>query len=338
MLLASSIRYGGLLVSPEDCDYTSFKHLGLLCPICKRSVFLVAPKQRGKHTRKNKAGQLVDVKESSVSAYFAHHPEVDRSTVDDCELRSTKISPLQRLAAENNSRNQRAKILRTHFWKILLSNPKLDGIDEAKPLIETLLFRSSVYNELHTKRIYQLLIDELCGRFTHPQNIEFTKKTITNGLLKWREDIVTGKVFVPIRLQNYLNIWSNTLDLKMQSAIVCEALDYICSKKQRAILEKLVSLAIYNWLLAVAIASTNSNLDPTQLDKIFNSYSNLKPVALEQINTMGSKMTPYLISASQRLIGIDNEQLSGLYYFVRDDVANSLGMVDWAGEFERLEK
>jgi hypothetical protein len=54
MLLASSIRYGGILVEAPECDYNSFKHLGLLCPICKRSVFLVAPKMRPAHNRKIK--------------------------------------------------------------------------------------------------------------------------------------------------------------------------------------------------------------------------------------------------------------------------------------------
>jgi hypothetical protein len=76
VLLASSIRFGGLLVEASDCDYTSFKHLGLLCPICKRSVFLVGAKQRATHTRKNKAGDfrnLIGVSElaSSLDNYMS---------------------------------------------------------------------------------------------------------------------------------------------------------------------------------------------------------------------------------------------------------------------------
>jgi len=77
MLTASSIRYGEMLVDAAECDYTSFKHLGLLCPICKRSVFLVKEAVRSATQRKKKDGSTCEVKGSNVVSYFAHHPEID---------------------------------------------------------------------------------------------------------------------------------------------------------------------------------------------------------------------------------------------------------------------
>lgn len=41
MQLASSLRYGGLLVKAVDCDHEAYRNLGLVCPNCHESVFMV---------------------------------------------------------------------------------------------------------------------------------------------------------------------------------------------------------------------------------------------------------------------------------------------------------
>jgi hypothetical protein len=41
MLEARAIYRAGNLVNAGDCDYESFKELGLICPFCDEPVFVV---------------------------------------------------------------------------------------------------------------------------------------------------------------------------------------------------------------------------------------------------------------------------------------------------------
>jgi hypothetical protein len=76
MKFAASIRYGGELVEPQECDYNDYKYLGLLCPECKSPVFLVKSQVRSRLE-----------KTYAVSAHFSHFKEVDPTYAQKCELR-----------------------------------------------------------------------------------------------------------------------------------------------------------------------------------------------------------------------------------------------------------
>jgi hypothetical protein len=67
---------------------------------------------------------------------------------------------------------------------------------------------------------------------------------------------------------------------------------------------------------------------------VFNMYS--MPTAPDpQLDPhFGDK----LLDSLRMLIGLDAIQFQALLGFVRDDVAQSLSMIDWAGEFEKLQK
>jgi hypothetical protein len=84
MKFAASMRYGGELVEASECNYDDYKHLGLLCPECKSSVFLVAGSMR---SRKEKT--------FDVSAHFSHFKNVAPTLVQKCELRVAKCCSLQ---------------------------------------------------------------------------------------------------------------------------------------------------------------------------------------------------------------------------------------------------
>lgn len=331
MLLASSIRYGGLLIEAGDCDYTSFKHLGLTCPICKRSVFLVAPTQRQAHNRKNKAGELIAVKESSVVSYFAHHPEIDRSTVDDCELRSAKITHLQRLQSETTSRNQRRKILQNHCWKIITTSLNLPDCEEVSKLLRSTFESSQMNRSFNAKKLYDLLIETLCNQWSLPGQLDHTKSTLEDGMLKWSADILSRPERIPSEVRSAMVRWSQTLELKMQTAIVKEVIDFTATKMQRPILIKVIESAIYKWLMATTIAGYEPEI--SKRIEIFNLYYLRADMMPNLPDTFGVD----LIKSVQMLIGLDRLQFAALFYFIRDDVAQSFSMIDWAGEFERLD-
>lgn len=331
MLLASSIRYGGLLIDAGDCNYTSFKHLGLTCPICKRSVFLVAPTQRQAHNRKNKAGESIAVKESTVVAYFAHHPEVDRSTVDDCELRSAKITPIQRLQAETTSRNQRRKILQSHCWKIIKTSLNLPDCEEVSKLLRS-TFESAQMNRSHNaQKLYSLLIESLCAQWCLPGQLKDTKSTIEEGMMKWSADILSRPERMPREVRDAMVRWSQTLELKMQSAIVQEVIDFTATKMQRPILVTVIESAIYKWLMARTMASYEPDI--AKRVEIFNLYY----LRADMLPSLPDTFGVDIIKSVRELIALDRMQFEALFYFVRDDVAQSFSMIDWAGEFERLD-
>jgi len=331
MLLASSIRYGGLLIEAGDCDYNSFKHLGLLCPICKRSVFLVAPTQRQAHNRKNKAGESIAVKGSSVVSHFAHHPEVDRSTVDDCELRSAKITLIQRLQAETTSRNQRRKILQSHCWKIIKTSLNLPDCEEVSTLLRS-TFECAQMNRSHNvKKLYDLLIESLCAQWCLPSQLEHTQSTLEEGMMKWSSDILARPERMPKEIRDAMVRWGQTLELKMQAAIVKEAMAFTSTKMQRPILIKIIESAIYKWLMARTMAGYEPDI--AKRVEIFNLYYLRADMLPNLPDTFGVD----LISSVRELIALDRVQFESLFYFVRDDVAQSFSMIDWAGEFERLD-
>jgi hypothetical protein len=78
-------------------------------------VFLVKETDRAATERKNRDGSTSLVKGSHVKSYFAHHPEVDKAIINDCELRSSQITAVKRLYLETKARNQRQRVMQAHF-------------------------------------------------------------------------------------------------------------------------------------------------------------------------------------------------------------------------------
>lgn len=68
MQQAVSMFLGGEIINAKDCNHTSNKELGLICPICKKAVFLV------KVCTKQRNGKVFDV-----PAHFNHY--LEKSTI-----------------------------------------------------------------------------------------------------------------------------------------------------------------------------------------------------------------------------------------------------------------
>ena len=324
---AQAMRYGGLFVQASECDYTSFKHQGLLCPICKKSVFLVAGSERSPHQRTLKSGAVSEVKLAKVDAYFAHHPDTDKTSVEACELRSTQITQAQKALVAAQSRGQRQKALQAHCWKILKTSIALVDIDNTPTLLYSLWEVATKHyrEEKAAKRMYQLLIKNLCDQFRIPANISYIKSISGARIEQWVA--IQQEFFVHPTLHPMFETWQSHLDLKMQEAITCEVLDFVSQIRQNPILSTLIEQAVYNFILTDAINLRTKQHGIEQTIRHFNN--------IDLIND--HSVLKNMLSITQDLTRMNQERFGDLFMYVCEDVSQSIFLTNWASEFQRLE-
>lgn len=106
MDVAASLYKGGELFKANDCDYNSSRELGLICPLCKESVFLV----RG-------FGRTVNGKFQSVQSAWRHYRTTPETVF--CDRRSlTKEGKEQLKQLGGKAQGQRLKLFNRRFWDI----------------------------------------------------------------------------------------------------------------------------------------------------------------------------------------------------------------------------
>lgn len=109
MKIAKSLKYGGELISAEECNYESFKSLMPVCPNCSEPLFL---RMGGQRT--SKLG-----KEYSVHSHWCHFKGVSEEQVAGCELRVSGFTDEDRKKIANKARGQRLKVIQRRIWRIL---------------------------------------------------------------------------------------------------------------------------------------------------------------------------------------------------------------------------
>jgi hypothetical protein len=275
----------------------------------------------------------VAVKESSVVAYFAHHPEVDRTHVDECELRSGQITVIQRQSIETKSRNQRRKILQNHCWKIIKTSLNLSDVERIPEILESKFTIISHRSQLDSKKVFDSLVERLCDSFSHPTFLKIIKENLKNCMMIWRDDILTKPHRCPDYMRSALLLWSQTLEMKIQVAIVCEAIDFVSQKMQRPILSRLVYSGLYKSCMRQAMFTN----EMSRSDKV-DIASTYAMSAFEQYPSLNSAFKAKMLEVLEFLMNIKYDNFINLFGSVSDDVAQSLSMIDWAGEFERLEQ
>ena len=329
---AQSMRYGGLFVQASECDYTSFKHQGLLCPCCKKTVFLVAGSERSPHQRTLKDGSVREVKQAKIEAYFAHHPDTEKSSVEACELRSTQITQAQKALIAAQARGQRQKALQAHCWKILKTSIKLADIDTTPKLLYAFWERATSHyrEEKAAKRMYQLLISNLCDQFRIPAQLAHTKSTLGDGIERWANESQQEMTIDPSMIPLF-EVWRSQLDQKMQEAIACEVLDFVSQIRQTPILTALIENAVYNYILSGAVAAKYSK----SVEDVTRFFNKIIP---DQSSAVDEQLIGYMLDIIQHaLLRMNKKQFEACFNYVRDDVAQSIVFTDWAGEFQRLE-
>lgn len=323
MRTASSIRYGGMLVESSECDYNSFKHLGLLCPICKRSVFLVKETTRSATERKLKDGSTTQVKGSNVSSYFAHHPEVDKNIVNDCELRSSQITSTQRLLAHTVARNQRQKILKCHITKMLKSSPALAYMENYRFIVEGSWKSQHIGN--NRKAMFELneLIMAIIKNITTVSDatthnvieksfIYFNRMSETISQLSDEEIIKFDLRGNDKEVFNHVKKWFGEVESSMQKKISFEVWEFLKNSKKKQLLENLIYVSVHH---VIGKRLHNQGIKN-------NSDETWMLTFMSEIRT---------------LIGMTKSELNEFSGWVLFEACYLIISVDWAEQFESAE-
>jgi len=99
MDIAKAMYKGGKIIHANECDFSSYKNLGLLCPFCSQEVCL-----RKGNIRK---------------PYFAHFPTTSSRQVEDCELRASVFGNSTETSNFIEDRGQRLEIFKKHFLEMI---------------------------------------------------------------------------------------------------------------------------------------------------------------------------------------------------------------------------
>lgn len=144
MLVAKSLRYGGIYVDAKKCDRESYIRLGLLCPVCSSPVFYVGSQNRKPHTRKSKES-IVQVKASTVEAFFSHFEADKNSLLCEARTNPSRANPTKKQVTEGekNFQKQSLKIFQAHFLSMLTTSHLMAGYEQDVVFYVTSLVRES---------------------------------------------------------------------------------------------------------------------------------------------------------------------------------------------------
>lgn len=336
MQYAKSLRFAGMLLNAQECDYKDFINHGLRCPNCGGTVFLVAGSERQVHSRKLKTGESVSVKASVLPAHFSHH-STDRSQIADCELRSARMTSVQRQAFQSQARGQVARIFRQKFFAMLKTSIKLQDCDSINTILLDYWQRASLRQPIAAKAQLFTLVDMLCRQFKSSGQLKHSKEGLERAIERWGNQIIEKPGSIPFPYREQFKSWSNVLDRQMQTLIVSEALDYLCHKAQSDVLRHMVECAVYNWIMArstmSALVLKKGHISKDELAVIYDA---LMPHS-QHPNLSASELSNAMVNSTRSLIGLDCEEFEALFAFVRDDVVQMLTFVSWADEFEKRE-
>jgi hypothetical protein len=342
----SAIKYGGLFVEADDpkINYDSFKDLGLICPICKATVFWNRGSQRGTHERKKTNGQSIKVKGSSVAPFFSHHPATNAAEAAACEARMAKLSDGVRQQIEAKARNQRQKVFRTKLWRIINTSWRMR---DEQGLLE---YRGHVFSSIAAltgvmkysdespvtdavmqpvKALYLSILERLLDQFLLPEQLRHTKETILSAIGKWQDLCLTESNSTDVLLDEYgaFSEFFVSMNARYQTMVVSEVLDHLCLPRQRDLLLSVIEHALSNHLASSLQA--NSAKSVADVDRIFNKIAPDHIVEVDPAQFFEVIKT-YLISGS------DQEVFAQMFYYVRDDVVLILAMIDWFKSFSEV--
>ncbi|KJH69623.1 hypothetical protein [Aliterella atlantica] len=317
MQLASSIRYGGIFVKAADCDYEAYRNLGLICPNCHESVFLV--QQHDRHYTKT-------TKVTSVAAHFNHRPDKSTDAMQECELRVKQITPAEIERRENASRSQRLRLFNRHLWNILQTCYKLKTFDESVILLKS-GFKLVAENPNQAQAIFQVYIELLTTIFVNEvPRIHDESEYCVERLIKKteKEQLVKNE-----SLQFLLAVWRQKIDKKMHIAIYNEVVDCLVQKKHLLILQNLATLGLYNFVCITAICKEKQ----LPINERLTAYNSLH----SQTTNINELVICEVFSNLVDVFCSNNKQaMEAIAAFVRDDVLETIAFTPWAEGFEKF--
>lgn len=207
---AKSIYLGGDIVAAEDCDYESYRSLGLTCPFCNEAVFL-----RTAFFRKGVE------KDTEVNPHFVHFPSSLAKNGADCERRSLSKegrAEIERIKVE--ARNQRLKLYNDRLWDMFsigMGKHEVDLVQDRRSFSHSLTYKEIEHISSINAKIYKI----------------FSKKWADNGCRKAHQELRENLDFWLGELENILN-WDYGDDgndeARRKITIPVEAADEISSE------------------------------------------------------------------------------------------------------------
>lgn len=317
MQLASSIRYGGLLVNARDCDYEAYRNLGLVCPNCHESVFLVQGHER--HYSKTS-------KTTTVNAHFNHRADKSANAIALCELRVKQISPAEIRRRENASKNQRLRLFNRHLWNILQTCYKLDNFAQRQKLV-TEGFTKACPSSRAALQVKKGYVSFICDFMSKESDFIISEADFFISNL--RSKVTEEQLVLHESLKIILALWRQQIDARMQVEIYKEVVASLLQKKHLPILEKLIEISLHNFIVVTAL-SLESNLKDEERLQMFNSFFpaniGLKPEIVDGV----------FQALVETYVTKNEERIRAVYHFVRDDILETIALTPWAEGFEKF--
>jgi len=218
-----SMYHGGELVSALDCDFESYRELGLLCPFCNEPVYLCGETVR----QSSKTHKL-----SYIRPHFKHFPGGDPLDFD-CEKRAISAEGKRYLdAIRAERRGQRLELFNRYFLEIFFSRfevrPMPPGLD---PKDWKSLF--GIRKTSWLKKVGSIACELNLIRKLWSSNLE----EIHAAAERWTDCPVTEE-------ENEKNkeffAFLASIDLKLQRMIVGEIIDWLATRSAGS---------AWNWLI-----------------------------------------------------------------------------------------
>lgn len=241
MRYAVAMYRAGFQVDANDCNYDSFKELGLLCPFCKEAVYW----SRGSEYVRE--GQKL-----SARARFSHYGS-DDPTAQQCELRAKRKEGREYLKQlEIESKNQRLKLFNDYFWEMLqsqrpipipreklLRNKKWFG---AKRLTEFSRITAKRWKKREVEGLnYELVAKtfEVVNQHKNSTSAEEQRMLVDfKKTHKKLEEIESYRAFVAKETQRQAD-WTSDLDQQLHLAICKEICSFLGTRTAGYALEKM---------------------------------------------------------------------------------------------------
>lgn len=251
MKYAASLYKGGNLFDALNCDYSSSRELGLICPFCRGSVFLA--------------------KGQRVAPHWRHY----RVTVESeyCEKRSLSPEGKEELIAlQIPAQKQRLKLFNRRFWEIYKHKkdvpvnlrrrcPRAVGEDTLSRLIK------HCHEQWHVEQIIEALPRKLKWRKTQTEAVESALRihpALEGVTQEIAEELVNDFVKTEISVLRYkilieVVLWLKTVTAresfeKVLMLALIDSLEVLPPPiHSQAIAEMMVvSLALTDWEEAIA--------------------------------------------------------------------------------------
>lgn len=261
MKIAISMRYGGEVISAEECDYDSYLTLSIVCPECHESLFL-----RAGSSRVSPKG-----KEYKIPAHWCHR-QASAEQVELCELRVSKYTKEDLERRAKQARGQRLKLIEKH----LLISFAVDRVRNDKWRIDPNAVKSarrfmalaSQRNEYDKYKSSELFLSfiQTCQSMTQ-EDVSEWMPNLGKGKLaslmenKWSFAWAGAFVYTEATKGNMQTQDDLLHFFRMQSKTTFEIIKFLGAKQNRNIALKLFASSVFS-----ALANVKSRDGMTSMD------------------------------------------------------------------------